>query len=179
MSSMYTKENPELSGKIFFLNDSNIAFVKNDMSCVAGFNAVASQKEFVEAYGEFGKVSSDMYGLSGKTEVSAAALDGKIGAVSAAADVKFLAKTGGVIDGGLSVQNGLSVGGRLDTEYIKTDDNGKITVTGKKDLGLHGGIDMRFEHGLNDISVNGVSLSSYIRESINELDVEAISVGQG
>ena len=118
-------------------------------------------------YGEFGKVSSDIYGLSGKAEMSAAALDGKIGAVSAVADAKFLAKAGGVIDGGLSVRGGLSVGGRLDTEYIKTDDDGKITVTGKKDLGLHGGIDMRFEHGVNDISVNGASLSSYIRESIN------------
>lgn len=130
-------------------------------------------------YGEFGKVSSDIYGLSGKAEMSAAALDGKIGTVSAAADAKFLAKTGGVIDGGLSVRGGLSVGGRLDTEYIKTDDDGKITVTGKKDLGLHGGIDMWFEHGLNDISVNGASLSSYIRDSINDLDVETVKAGTG
>ena len=32
---------------------------------------------------------------------------------------------------------------------------------------------------MNNISVNGASLSSYIRDSINELDVEAVQVGEG
>ena len=40
--SMYTKDIKEPGQKIYFLNDDNIAFDKNDMSCVAGFNAVAS-----------------------------------------------------------------------------------------------------------------------------------------
>ena len=117
--SMYTT-NSKISREIYFLNDNNIAFTKNDMSCAAGFNAIASQKEFVEAYGEFGKVSSDLYVLSGKTETSAVTLDGKIRAVSAAADAKFLPLSGGAVDH-LSVSNGLTAHGLIDTDYIKTN----------------------------------------------------------
>lgn len=175
MSSMYTKEDPALSGKIFFLNDANIAFEKKSEGCAAGFNAVASQKEFVEAYGEFGVVSSDLYGLSGKTETSAAALDGRIDAVSASADAKFLPMAGGTIDR-LSVSNGLTAYGLLDTKQIKTNSTGNITVRG---VNGHGSIDVQFEGGMNSISVNGASLSSYIRDSINELDAETVKAGAG
>lgn len=192
--SIYTKDIKEPGQEIYFLNDDNIAFIKNDMSCDAGFNAVASQKEFVEAYGEFGAVSSNLYALSGKTETSAAALDGKIGDVSAAADAKFLPMTGGTIDhlsvgnylsinDRLSVGGGLTVRGLLDTDQIKTNSAGDITVRGVEG---HGGINIQLEKigiqledGINSISVGGASLSSYIRDSINELDVETTKAGAG
>ena len=32
---------------------------------------------------------------------------------------------------------------------------------------------------MNSISVNGASLSSYIRDSINELDVDTVKAGEG
>lgn len=89
-------------------------------------------------YGEFGKVSSDIYGLSGKAEMSAAALDGKIGAVSAVADAKFLPMAGGAVDH-LSVSNGLTVHGLIDTDYVKTNSTGDITVRGANG---HGSIDI-------------------------------------
>lgn len=194
--SIYTKDikEQEPGQEIYFLNDDNIAFIKNDMSCAAGFNAVASQKEFVEAYGEFGAVSSDLYALSGKTETSAATLDGKIGDVSAAADAKFLPMAGGTIDhlsvgnylsinDRLSVGGGLTVRGLLDTDQIKTNSAGDITVRGVEG---HGGINIQLEKigiqledGINSISVGGASLSSYIRDSINELDVETVKAGTG
>ena len=135
--SMYTT-NSKISGEIYFLNDNNIAFTKNDMSCAAGFNAIASQEEFVEAYDEFGKVSSDLYALSGKTETSAATIDGKINAVSAAANAKFLPMAGGAVDH-LSVSNGLTVHGLIDTDYVKTNSTGDITVRGANG---HGSIDI-------------------------------------
>ena len=135
---MYTKDIKKPGKEIYFLNDDNVAFDKNCISCVAGFNAIASQKEFVEAYDEFGKVSSDLYALSGKTETSAATLDGKINAVSVAADAKFLPMTGGAIDH-LSVSNGLTVHGLIDTNYVKTNSTGDITVRGE---GKHGSIDI-------------------------------------
>ena len=136
--NMYTKDIKKPGKEIYFLNDDNIAFDKNRISCVAGFNAIASQEEFVEAYDEFGKVSSDLYALSGKTETSAATLDGKINAVSVAADAKFLPMTGGAIDH-LSVSNGLTVHGLIDTDYVKTNSTGDITVRGE---GKHGSIDI-------------------------------------
>ena len=135
---MYTKDIKKPGKEIYFLNDDNIAFDKNRISCVAGFNAIASQEEFVEAYDEFGKVSSDLYALSGKTETSAATLDGKINAVSVAADAKFLPMTGGAIDH-LSVSNGLTVHGLIDTNYVKTNSTGDISVRGE---GKHGSIDI-------------------------------------
>lgn len=135
--STYTT-NSKISGEIYFLNDNNIAFAKNDMSCAAGFNAIASQKEFVEAYDELGKVSSNLYALSGKTETSAATLDSKIDAVSAAADAKFLPLSGGAVDH-LSVSNGLTARGLIDTDYIKTNPTGDITVRGANG---HGSIDI-------------------------------------
>ena len=106
--SMYTKDIKESGQKIYFLNDDNIAFDKNDMSCVAGFNAVASQEELTSVYSEFKNVSSDFYKLSSKVETSAAALDGKIDGVSAAVDTKFMPLSGGAVDH-LSVSNGLKV----------------------------------------------------------------------
>lgn len=100
MSSMYTKENPALSGKIFFLNDANIALDRETDGCEAGFNAVASQREFFRTFGEFKSVSSDLYALS------------------ASADEKFLPKAGGEVSGGLSVGGDLAVGGRPFSSYI-------------------------------------------------------------
>jgi hypothetical protein len=69
---MYTKENKKsgIYDEIYFLNDNNIAFDKTSMSCDAGFNAVASQKEFVEVYQELSTVSSYFYTLSSKVETS-------------------------------------------------------------------------------------------------------------
>lgn len=100
MSSMYTKEDPALSGKIFFLNDANIALDRETDGCEAGFNAVASQREFFRTFGEFKSVSSDLYALS------------------ASADEKFLPKAGGEVSGGLSVVGDLAVGGRPFGSYI-------------------------------------------------------------
>lgn len=74
----------------------------------------------------------------------------------------YLPLSGGSVDH-LSVGGGLSVGGLLDTEYVKTDGDGKITITGKGAT-RRGGVDMQFEGGINSISINGASLSSYIRE---------------
>ena len=113
--SMYTKDIKEPGQKIYFLNDDNIAFDKNNMSCVAGFNAVASQEELTEVYSEFKNVSSDFYKLSSNVETSAAALDGKIDGVSAAVDTKFLPLSGGAVDY-LSVINGLTARGLIDTD---------------------------------------------------------------
>jgi len=170
--SMYTKDSKE-PGEIYFLNDDNIAFGKTEMDCAAGFNAVASQKEFVEAYGEFGAVSSDLYSLSGKTEMSAVALDGKIDAVSAAADAKFLHKSGGAVDH-LSVNNGLTAGGELKTDFITVDGNCDISITGAG-LRNHGSLNIGFEGGLNNISAGGASLSSHIDgaigRAINETEI--------
>ena len=118
--SMYTKDIKE-PGQIYFLNDDNIAFDKNDMGCVAGFNAVASQKEFTEVYSEVKTVSSDFYKLSSNVETSAAALDGKIDGVSAAVDTKFLPLSGGEVNhlsvsNGLTVSKGLTAYGLIDTD---------------------------------------------------------------
>ena len=172
---MYTKDIKERGQKIYFLNDDNIAFDKNDMSCVAGFNAVASQKEFTEVYSELTAVSSDFYALSSKVETSAATLDGKIDGVSAAADIRFLPLSGGAVDH-LSVSNGLTAHGLIDTDYVKTNSTGDIAVRGANG---HGSIDIQFEGGMNSISVNGASLSSYIRDSIDDLDVETVKAGTG
>lgn len=136
--SMYTKDVKD-PGDIYFLNDDNIAFVKDSESCKAGFNAVASQQEFVEAYGEFGQVSSDLYGLSDSAQTSAETLYGMINGVSAAADGKFLPLSGGQIDH-LSVANGLTAKGVIDTDYIKTNSTGDITVRGANNG--HGSIDV-------------------------------------
>ena len=173
--SMYTKDIKEPSQEIYFLNDDNIAFDKNDMSCAAGFNAIASQKEFTEVYSEVKTVSSDFYALSSNVETSAATLDGKIDGVSAAVDIKFLPLSGGAVDH-LSVSDGLTARGLIDTDYVKTNSTGDITVRGANG---HGSIDIQFEGGMNSISVNGASLSSYIRDSINELDVETVKAGAG
>ena len=40
---MYTKDIKEPGQEIYFLNDDNIAFDKNGMSCAAGFNAVRAR----------------------------------------------------------------------------------------------------------------------------------------
>lgn len=119
--SMYTKDIKEQGQKIYFLNDDNIAFDKNVISCAAGFNAVASQKEFTEVYSEFKNVSSDFYKLSSNVETSAAALDGKIDGVSAAVDTKFLPLSGGEVNhlsvsNGLTVSKGLTAYGLIDTD---------------------------------------------------------------
>lgn len=119
--SMYTKDIKEPGQKIYFLNDDNIAFDKNVISCAAGFNAVASQKEFTEVYSELTAVSSDFYKLSSKVETSAAALDDKIDGVSAAVDTKFLPLSGGTVDNlsvsnGLKVSEGLTAYGLIDTD---------------------------------------------------------------
>lgn len=118
--STYTT-NSKISGEIYFLNDDNIAFDKNVISCAAGFNAVASQKEFTEVYSELTAVSSDFYKLSSKVETSAATLDGKIDGVSAAVDIKFLPLSGGAVDhlsvsNGLKVSEGLTAYGLIDTD---------------------------------------------------------------
>ena len=135
---MYTKDIKEPGQKIYFLNVDNIAFDKNGVSCVAGFNAVASQKEFTEVYSELTAVSSDFYKLSSNIETSAAILDGKIDGVSATVDTKFLPLSGGAVDH-LSVSNGLTVHGLIDTDYVKTNSTGDITVRGE---GKHGSIDI-------------------------------------
>ena len=108
------------------------------MSCVAGFNAVASQEELTSVYSEVKTVSSDFYKLSSKVETSAATLDGKIDGVSAAVDIKFLPLSGGAVDH-LSVNNGLTAQGLIDTDYIKTNSTGDITVRGANG---HGSIDI-------------------------------------
>ena len=141
---MYTKDIKEPGQKIYFLNDDNIAFDKNDMSCVAGFNAVASQEELTSVYSEVKTVSSDFYKLSSKVETSAATLDSKIDGVSAAVDIKFLPLSGGIVDhlsvsNGLSVSKGLTVHGLIDTNYVKTNSTGDISVRGE---GKHGSIDI-------------------------------------
>ena len=135
---MYTKDIKKPGKEIYFLNDDNIAFDKNDMSCAAGFNAVASQKEFIEVYSEVKTVSSDFYALSSNIETSAATLDGKIDGVLAAVDIKFLPLSGGTVDH-LSVSNGLTMHGLIDTDYVKTNSTGDITVRGE---GKHGSIDI-------------------------------------
>lgn len=83
--------------------------------------------------------------------------------------------SGGAVDH-LSVSNGLTAHGLIDTDYVKTNSTGDITVRGANG---HGSIDIQFEGGMNSISVNGASLSSYIRDSINELDVETVKAGAG
>ena len=135
---MYTKDIKKPGKEIYFLNDDNIAFDKNDMSCVAGFNAVASQEELTSVYSEVKTVSSDFYALSSNIETSAATLDSKIDGVSAAVDIKFLPLSGGTVDH-LSVSNGLTVHGLIDTDYVKTNSTGAITVRGE---GKHGSIDI-------------------------------------
>ena len=136
--SMYTKDIKEPGQKIYFLNDDNIAFDKNDMSCVAGFNAVASQEELTSVYSEVKTVSSAFYALSSNIETSAAILDSKIDGVSAAVDIKFLPLSGGTVDH-LSVSKGLTVHGLIDTNYVKTNSTGDISVRGE---GKHGSIDI-------------------------------------
>ena len=113
--------------------------------------------------------------MSSNVETSAATLDGKIDGVSAAVDIKFLPLSGGAVDH-LSVSDGLTAHGLIDTDYVKTNSTGDITVRGANG---HGSIDIQFEGGMNSISVNGASLSSYIRDSINELDVETVKAGAG
>lgn len=114
------------------------------MSCVAGFNAVASQEELTSVYSEVKTVSSDFYALSSNIETSAATLDSKIDGVSAAVDIKFLPLSGGIVDhlsvsNGLSVSKGLTAYGLIDTDYVKTNSTGDITVRGE---GKHGSIDI-------------------------------------
>lgn len=162
--SMYTKYT-KTSGDIYFLNDDNIAFDKNGMSCAAGFNAIASQEEFTEVYTEVKTVSSDFYALSSGVEISVAALDGKIEGVSAVADSKFLHLSGGVVDR-LSVNTGLTAHGPVSTDYVKIGEHGDISINGTSGAN-HGSLNIDFENGINNISVNGRTLSSYIDGSIN------------
>jgi hypothetical protein len=122
---MYTKENKSgIYNEIYFLNDNNIAFDKTSISCDAGFNAVASQKEFIEVYGEFEKVSADFYELSNKVETSAATLDNNIKSLSTnlstEIDKKFLPISGGSIKN-LTVDQDLNVKGNFDIGCIKTN----------------------------------------------------------
>jgi hypothetical protein len=122
---MYTKENKSgIYNEIYFLNDNNIAFDKTSISCDAGFNAVASQEEFIEVYGEFEKVSADFYELSNKVETSAATLDNNIKLLSTnlstEIDKKFLPISGGSIEN-LTVNHNLNVNGDFDAGCIKTN----------------------------------------------------------
>ena len=123
--NMYTNEmKKDKDQEIFFLNDNNIAFDKTSMSCNAGFNAVASQKEFVEVYEEFEKVSADFYELSDKVETSAVTLDNNIKSLSTnlstEIDKKFLPISGGSIEN-LTVNQDLNVKGNFDAGCIKTN----------------------------------------------------------
>ena len=122
---MYTKENKSgIYNEIYFLNDNNIAFDKTSMSCDAKFNAVASQKEFVEVYQELSTVSSDFYALSNKVEISVAALDENIKSLSTdlstEIDKKFLPISGGSIEN-LTINQDLNVKGNFDVGCIKTN----------------------------------------------------------
>ena len=74
MSSAYTTNNKSPT-ELYFLNDNNIAFDKNSNECSAGFNAIASQQEFTEAYKEFTNISSDFEDFKLCAETSAAVID--------------------------------------------------------------------------------------------------------
>jgi hypothetical protein len=149
---MYTNEmKKDKDQEIFFLNDNNIAFDKKSTECSAGFNAIASQREFVEAYEEFEAISSDFCALSASTGLSVASLDSDIknlsSGLSTEIDDNFLKLSGGTVDK-LNVKTFI-----VDNHLSITDNDISINLNKNR-----GHIDIKLEDGLSGFYINDKSL---------------------
>lgn len=198
MATEYTKTDKS----IHLLNDRNIA-QKLSGDDVPKFNAIPSLDLFsAEINGVKDEVSAKIGELSCDDEIEASKFvtsvkqaDGKISVTREQpeiSDVSGLNDRLTEIESGylkkdrdenvksLSVENGLAVGGSLNTTNIKTGDElvkieGSAGADGKK----HGTLEIDFEGGLESVKVNGTSLQKTLDDTISSLKSDEVRTATG
>lgn len=77
----------------------------------------------------------------------------------------------------LTVDNDISINGGIKSKYLNVETNGDIKIGEGNDK--HGSISINVENGISNVKINDKSISNYIDDAINELDVENTQITSG